>query len=99
MSQERPSLTKYDELDHYYCRQLGDSISFSYCRRMNSGLPCRLLFTCWSNRLDIESYVNENFNPEEIQKAFAQPSQGRMGTMFNALNVALKEKQSDNPNS
>ncbi|MBN2328345.1 MAG: hypothetical protein JXR73_14455 [Candidatus Omnitrophica bacterium] len=97
-NQERPSLTRYDDLEHYRCPLLGDAIHFSYCRKMNEGLPCRKLFDCWVDKINVEGYLNENFTPDEIHKAIARPQPGRIETMFEVLNRALEEKKRQQKN-
>ncbi len=92
MEQERPTLTIHDEKIHYRCPQLGDTIPFSYCRRMNGGLPCRQIYTCWMDKLDVNGFIFDNFSLEEIERAFNQPTRGRMASLFETLNRVCEEK-------
>ena len=99
MERERPTLTIHDEKEHYRCPQLGDTAKFSYCRRMNGGLPCRQLYGCWMDKIDVNEYLFENFSLEEMEKAFGQPSRGRVATMFDTLNRVLEEKKQKESNA
>jgi len=92
---EKSTLTKYDEYEHFRCPQLGDVISFSYCRRMNEDLPCRKMYDCWSDKLNVEEFLKENFSEEQIEKAF-EPPKGRVENMFDILNRVLEEKKKQN---
>ncbi|MFB3788368.1 MAG: hypothetical protein ACE15F_18570 [bacterium] len=82
---ERPTLTCFDAREHWRCPILGGPVPFSYCRAMNSGLPCSRLMGCWNEHLDIRTYLQDNFTEEEIGRVFAQPAPGRMGTIFEVL--------------
>jgi hypothetical protein len=57
----------YDKLE-IRCFQLGDIIAFKYCRSMNQRLCCPLLFNCWANRLNLNSYLIDNFSEVELDK-------------------------------
>jgi hypothetical protein len=87
------SLDHHDALEMWRCTQLGGPVTFNYCRRMNQGLPCRQLKQCWQERMDVESYVQDNFTPEEIQEAFAEKAPGRMGYVFDILQKVAEEKK------
>jgi len=63
---------QYDEKQGY-CRMLGHTLSFRYCRAMNSGLPCHNILNCWFERFDIETFVAENYSKEELQDIFKPP--------------------------
>ncbi|MEW6238363.1 MAG: hypothetical protein AB1656_23510 [Candidatus Omnitrophota bacterium] len=82
---ERPTLTEYDALEIWRCPQLGGPVTFEYCRRMNARLPCHQLMRCWEKRMDIQTYLNENFSRKEIGHAFSSPPPSRMGTIFDVL--------------
>ena len=55
----------YDKLETH-CFQLGDIISFKYCRTMNQGLLCPLVFGCWINRFALNSFLVECFSEKEL---------------------------------
>ncbi len=93
MSQpQRPTLTQHDNHEKWRCPQLGGPVTFAYCRRMNVGLPCNKLYQCWQNELNVQQFLDDNFTPEEIEKTFASPHSGRMGTIFDALKSVTQNK-------
>ncbi len=92
---DRPTLKKYDSEEKWRCPQLGGPVTFEYCRRMNFALPCHLLFACWGERIEVEQYLKENFSPEEMEKVFAAPPRGRVGTMLDALAQVEEQKKGD----
>jgi len=55
----------YDKLETR-CFQLGDIISFKYCRTMNQGLLCPLVLGCWTNRFALNSFLVECFSEKEL---------------------------------
>ena len=67
-----------------YCRMLGHTLSFSYCRAMNSGLPCYNILNCWFERFDIETFVTENYSVEELQDVFKPPKM-KIATMVEVV--------------
>ncbi len=52
---------------------LGHTLFFRYCRCMNEGLPCHNILNCWFERLEIESFMAENYSEEELQVIFKAP--------------------------
>lgn len=62
-----PAKDAYDKLETR-CFQLGDIIPFKYCRSMNQRLPCHLVFNCWNHRIDLNSYLIDNFSEAELDK-------------------------------
>jgi hypothetical protein len=93
MTEQQNMLTQYDHLEMWRCPQLGGPVKFDYCRRMNDSLPCRSLYRCWQHKIDVDAFVQRNYSPEQIQKAFETPPKGRMGTIFEILNKVQQEKQ------
>lgn len=91
-SKDRPTLTEHDQKDHWRCPLLGDAVKFSYCRRMNQGLPCHKLKSCWGDRIDVDRYLVENFTPEEVDLMAAAGDKGRLGAIFDTLNRVYRDK-------
>jgi len=54
------------------CPMLGHLVSFHYCRSMD-GLPCRRMMQCWSNRIDVRTYLESRFNDQEIDAILTPP--------------------------
>ena len=57
------------------CLQLGGPVTFHYCRRMNGGLPCKLVIGCWQGRLGVLKFLADNFTGDQLRQAFT-PSPG-----------------------
>lgn len=51
---------------------LGHLVSFRYCRSMDR-LPCRRMMQCWSNRIDVRTYLESRFNDQEIDAILTPP--------------------------
>ena len=52
---------------------LGHHLTFAYCRKTASKQPCRKIFDCWFEKLDIKQFIEENFTKEQIQALLAPP--------------------------
>ncbi len=63
---------QYDEKTGY-CRMLGHTLAFRYCRVMNEGIPCHNILNCWYERFEVEAFVAENYSKEEQQTIFKPP--------------------------
>lgn len=70
-------LEEHDERETR-CPQLGGPVTFNYCRRMNRGLPCRMIIGCWHGRLDIVAFLAQHFTNEQLRQAFAAPQGSRL---------------------
>jgi hypothetical protein len=64
-------LTENDTLSRH-CPMLGHEVPFSYCRQPGQEIPCRRMFDCWWETIDIRAFVADNYN-EEIQNIMLQP--------------------------
>ncbi|MDP8245591.1 MAG: hypothetical protein P9L94_16020 [Candidatus Hinthialibacter antarcticus] len=87
---DKPTLKQHDECSMWRCPQLGGSVTFEYCRRMNKTLPCFNLFRCWGNELDLQTWLTENFSQEEIQQAMTKPANIRIDSIFDVLQSMKK---------
>lgn len=81
----KETLTIHDERDMWRCPQLGGPVTFEYCRRMNDKLPCYNLFRCWGEKIDLQTWLTENFTQEEIQQAMAKPANMRIQSIFDVI--------------
>jgi len=77
---------------------LGHDVQFSYCRRPGKNLVCRKIADCWFTKIDIETYLKENFSAEELAAAFAPP-QSKMTTLMELVAKAREAKSADNGTS
>jgi len=80
---------QYDEKNGY-CRMLGHTLAFRYCRTMQSGLPCHNILNCWFERFDIEAFVSAYYSEEELQEIF-QPPKMKIATMAEVIDKVQKK--------
>jgi hypothetical protein len=74
-----------EEHDHLetYCRKLGHSVPFSYCRiencsrTENGRLPCSKILDCWFDKIPIQEFVQRNYSVQEQEAIFA-PAKSRL---------------------
>jgi hypothetical protein len=81
-----PGLDEHDA-EQIRCLQLGGPVTFNYCRRVNRGLPCRLIIGCWQGRLDIIAFLTERFSADQLRRALAPPPGSKLERL-----VALVER-------
>jgi hypothetical protein len=76
-----------DSLDtlEIYCPHLGMVITFNYCRRAQSGLPCRNLLGCWEERIPAADFLGENYTRSELESAFSGLPKTRMERIFESI--------------
>ncbi len=70
---------QYDDKSGY-CRMLGHTLGFNYCRIMREGLPCHNILHCWFERFPVQEFIEENYSKEEQQLIF-QPPQPKIATI------------------
>ncbi len=70
-----------------YCRMLGHSLPFHYCRTMNGGIPCGKILDCWFERIPIKEFVVENYTLEEQQRIF-EPPKAKMVSLVEIIEKA-----------
>lgn len=97
MGNNTNKLTEFDNKE-WYCRMLGHTIAFRYCRTMAEGLPCHRILDCWYEILPIQSFIEQNYSAEE-RGAISQPPDSRLTIMAKTLNRVEKRKKDDGDNS
>ena len=80
---------QYDKKNGY-CRMLGHTLGFRYCRTMNEGLPCHNILNCWFERFDIKSFMSAHYSEEELQAVF-QPPKMKIAAMVEVINKVKKK--------
>ena len=53
------------------CPMLGHDVPFAYCRAPGADLPCRKIFDCWWEALDVASFIGAHFSEQQIAEALA----------------------------
>ena len=84
-------ITAFDDVQHFWCPLLGQTIKFGYCRQYQQGLPCARVLTCYGSHFDVNSFIMEHYS--EAQRAgFLEGAQGRMEVVAEALAGAAELK-------
>ena len=68
---------------------LGHHLTFAYCRQTASEQPCRKIFDCWFDKLDIKQFIKENFTKEQIKNLLAPPK-AKMVSLVELIQQAQK---------
>lgn len=71
------------------CPMLGHEVTFSYCRQPGQQIPCRKIFDCWWDKIDIQVFISEHYN-EEIQNALHQPPKPKMLSLLEIIEQARR---------
>ncbi len=77
-------IEEHDEKQLWRCPQLGGEVPFKHCRKANSGTPCPKFVECWHKKVDVETFIQENYTKEELEKALAS-HEGRVETVFSIV--------------
>jgi hypothetical protein len=81
----------FDNLE-IYCPHLGMMMTFNYCRRAQSALPCRNLLGCWEERIPVLEFLSQHYNRKELEAAFSGLPKSRMERIFESLNRTQQNK-------
>ncbi len=84
------SAAEHDHLE-VHCPSLGGQVPFKYCRTMQANLPCANIVRCWCRRFDIVAFLAQNYEPEDLEKAFGTPRKPRLERLLDILQ-RLKRK-------
>jgi hypothetical protein len=74
-----------------YCRTLGHYVPFKYCRTVSDQLPCRKVRDCWHEELNIDRFINEEYNESEHERIFAPP-QEKLSTIIDLIKKAQENR-------
>ncbi|MBN1308538.1 MAG: hypothetical protein JXA18_11505 [Chitinispirillaceae bacterium] len=86
-------MEQYDN-ERIYCRKLGHWLTFHYCRLENNSLPCRTIADCWSEKMDIGGFLEENYTKEEIASVFISPKP-KLASLVELIEQAKKRGTAD----
>ncbi len=75
--------------DARYCPILGHELTFSYCRKPGSDIPCKRIFDCWWEHFDITEYMKSHYSKEVLDKVTAPREPKQL-----SLAQIIKEAQS-----
>ncbi|MCK4602285.1 MAG: hypothetical protein KAU28_07450, partial [Phycisphaerae bacterium] len=71
---------------------LGHEVAFAYCRAAGTNLPCRRIFDCWGQVVDVEGFICEHFDKSEIDGILA-PRKDKMATLVELIEKARKDNK------
>ena len=74
---------RYDRSEGY-CRRLGHHVSFSYCRRVEGGLPCWTVRDCWFERFPIQEFLDAHYSSRELQY-LGRPPPGKLESILDVV--------------
>ncbi len=94
MVRKGKSIEKYDSLE-IRCRLLGHQVSFQYCRSSNRNLPCRKIMDCWWERVEIETYLRENFTPGELNRSVYAKPKSKIVSLIELIERAKRNGSSE----
>ena len=80
-----PPMNETFDTFEIYCPHLGMMLTFNYCRRAQSSLPCRNVPGCWDERLPVATFLSENFSREELEAALGGLPKTRLERIFDCL--------------
>ncbi len=86
---DRPQ-ARYDHYRILRCPQLGNPVTFGYCRGMNQSLPCPRVVSCWGGVFDVEGFLQEHFDPVELARAWSGARRGRVDIIADTLRRVLE---------
>ena len=84
-------MTEHDTRTRH-CPMLGHDVPFSYCRQPGQEIPCRKIFDCWWETIDIQAFI-ANYYSEEVQKAIVQPPTPKMLSLLEIIEQASRRNK------
>ena len=70
-AEKAPGIDCYDHKESY-CRKLGHTLQFKYCRIAQQGLPCAKIMDCWIGQLPIRQFIISH-HQGQMEKIFRPP--------------------------
>ena len=77
------------------CPRLGHTITFSYCRSENKGLPCFKTLDCWFQHFPVEVHLRERLTSEEWAKVFERQGPTKVQSLLELIEEAKKRTGGD----
>jgi hypothetical protein len=54
---------------------------------MGDGLPCRNIINCWHSRIDIITFLKNNYSIDELKKIFSTFPKSRIERILDSLKI------------
>jgi len=80
------SIDQYDEQE-IRCPRLGGQVNFKFCRTSEAPF-CHRIIICWAERIDIGTFLSENYTPEQIHSALNKPKATKLEQILKAMEKA-----------
>jgi hypothetical protein len=84
------SIEAHDNVVHFWCPMLGQTMNFGYCRRCQEGLPCSRVITCFQGHFPVQEFLEAHYSPEQ-RAGFLAPPPSRLQRLAGALAQAEKK--------
>jgi hypothetical protein len=85
-------MTRYDHLE-IRCPRLGGEVTFAYCRKEASDLPCARIIYCWGAALPVETYLQESLGGTKWEIFCLQVPRDKVATLIDLAQTAKKIPQ------
>ena len=77
-----------------YCRMLGHSVPFQYCRTVRQGIPCSRILDCWFEVLPIQEFIDKHYTAEQKQRILS-PQKSKIETIADIVSRIEQRNKSD----
>ncbi|HOW64474.1 MAG TPA: hypothetical protein P5186_17425 [Candidatus Paceibacterota bacterium] len=61
-------MVSIDPNQERHCPRLGHSVTLAYCVREGLDLPCRLIDSCWQDRIPVREYLLTLYSESQLEK-------------------------------
>ncbi|UCG63401.1 MAG: hypothetical protein JSW12_11955 [Deltaproteobacteria bacterium] len=76
------------------CPRVGGEVNFRFCRFENNLLPCRWIAGCWQTQMDINTFLQDHYSKEELDRIFVPPK-SKIESLVDLIEKAKKVNQED----
>jgi len=71
-AENTPGIERYDYKESY-CRKLGHTLQFKYCRNAQQGIPCAKIMDCWIGQLPVRQFIMNHYQGQ-MEEIFRPPA-------------------------
>jgi len=86
--QSLSAMEQHDHEIHWRCPQLGGEVPFRYCRKLNEGLPCARLVSCWHTVFNVGAFLERHYDPAQLEAAWNRPRPEKMAQLVELVQRA-----------
>jgi len=88
--QDESAIEQHDHELHWRCPQLGGEVPFRYCRKLNEGLPCARVLSCWHTVFNVEVFLKRHYDPERLAAVWSRPQSSKLVQLADLVSQAAK---------